>query len=136
MDIYKKMCDSRVIILVIITIILLIIIYKLYYQKNDKYNTMEHFGILKNLKSKKKSKNNFKNIPKTKNTKDDISFDELVKSSENFSKEKDKLSNITDSILNYKNSFKHSKFKNNSASTAEAFEKFGLYKEKFLEIFN
>ena len=135
MDIYKKMCDSRVIIVIIIIIILLIIIYKLYYQKNDKYNTMEHFGILKNLKSKKKSKNNFKNIPKTKNDKDDITFDDLVKSSENFSKEKDKLSNITDSISEYKNSFKHSKFKNNSKNSAEAFEKFGLYKEKFLEIF-
>ena len=134
MDIYKKIFNSRVIILLIISIILLIIIYKLYYQNNDKYRNIEHFGILKHLKSKKKSKNNFKNIPKN-NNKSDISFEELVKSSEKFSKEKDKLSNVTDSISNYRNSFKHPKFKNNSANTAEALEKFGFYKEKFLEIF-
>ena len=131
MDLSKKILDSRVIILIIITIILLIIIYNLYY----KYNDIEHFGILKNLKLKKKSKSNFKNIPKNKNSNEDITFDELVKSSENFSKEKDKLSNITDSIMNYKKSFNSPKFKNNSKNTAEAFEKFGLYKEKFLEIF-
>jgi hypothetical protein len=135
MDIYKKIFNSRVIILVIISIILLIIIYKLYYQNNDKYKNMEHFGILKGLKSKKKSKNKFQNIPKTNNGKDDITFDELVKSSESFSKEKDKLYSITDSISKYKKSFKNSKFKNNSANTAEALEKFSLYKAKFFEIF-
>ena len=125
--------NLRVAILIAIIVILIIIIYK--YNENNKYNNIENFSVLKKLK-KKKSKNNFDNVlEKTKNNDKNITFDELMKQSEDFKKQKDKIPNFADSIINYKNSFKQKKFKNNSETTAEAFEKFALYKDKFFEIF-
>ncbi len=58
-----------------------------------------------------------------------------MKHSEEFSKKTDKLESFSETIFNYKNSFKKEKFKNNSKNTAEAFEKFAFYKEKFFDIF-
>ena len=125
--------NYKVLILSAITIILIIIIYK--YNKNNYDNYIENFSVLKKLK-KKKSKLNFENIlESTKNNEKDITFDELIKHSEDFKKRKDSTPNFADSIIKYKNSFNNKKFKNNSQDTAESFEKFYLYKDKFFEIF-
>jgi len=42
---------------------------------------------------------------------------------------------MKEELNNYYNSFNKEKFNNNSKNTAESFEKFSLYKEKFFEIF-
>jgi len=126
------MLNTNIIILLCFITILLIIVYKL----ND--NNIENFeSILSNLKknSNKKSNKNSDNNSDNNSKKKNITFDELMKNSEEFSKKKDKLQNFSESIFNYKNSFKSDKFKNNSKNTAESFEKFALYKEKFFDIF-
>ena len=38
-------------------------------------------------------------------------------------------------LIKYYRSFNKEKFKNNSKSTSESFEKYSLYKEKFFELF-
>jgi len=65
----------------------------------------------------------------------DIKFNKLMKNTENTYKERNESDSFMDSIHKYKKSFKKEKFKNNSKSTAESFEKFSLYKDKFFEIF-
>ena len=65
----------------------------------------------------------------------DTKFNKLMKNTENIYKEKDNSISFMDSINKYKQSFKKEKFKNNSKNTAESFEKFALYKDKFFEIF-
>ena len=147
---------SNKIIIIILCIILGLIIYKLY--KNDKTykNNIEHFGILNNLNNKKKNKknNNKKNnnnnnnndndidtlslkqkISKLKSKKTGATFEDLLKATEDMNPEKLSLSNMKEEFYKYNNSFKKEKFKNNSKSTAESFEKFAFYKEKFFEIF-
>jgi hypothetical protein len=76
-----------------------------------------------------------KTIKSLKSEKTGITFEELLKASEEIDPKKISISNMKKEISDYNDSFKKEKFKNNSQSTAEAFEKFGLYKEKFFEIF-
>jgi len=130
-DVFSIFLTTKVFIILLFIIILIIISYKLY--NNNKSNTyIENFSSLKKLK--KKSKNTFKNVS-NKNEKQDATFNDLMKKSEAFSKEKDKLASFTDTIEKYKKSFNNKKFKNNSKNTAESFEKFALYKEKFFDLF-
>ena len=132
--------NTKVFIIILFIIILIIIVNKLYNKNNTHIET---FSVLKNLKNKsnnkinkklnsksKQKKSNFKNI-----SNNEITFDVLMKKTENFTKEKDKLLSFTDSIDKYKKSFNNKKFKNNSTNTAESFEKFALYKDKFLDLF-
>jgi len=112
-----------------------------YYEVNNhnNHNNIEHFeSILSKLNRNNNNKynkhNNKNNKNKTKKNKS-ISFDELISNSEKFAKEKDNLESITDALEKYKKIFKSNKFKNNSQSTAESFEKFGFYKEKLFELF-
>jgi len=148
------------IIIIILCIILFLVIYNLY--KNDKiYNNfnIEHFGVLNKLNNKKKKKSNFTNIntisnntstntnTKNKNldfnkhlnsfksNKSGITFEDLIKASEEIDPKKVSFANIGEQISKYNNSFYKEKFKNNSKNTSESFEKFSLYKEKFFEIF-
>jgi hypothetical protein len=145
------MFNTKLFILVLFSIIIIIITYKLY--SNDTHNhnhnhnnTIENFeSILSKLKTNKKNSNNTKNKSnnksnnKTKNNnnknKKEITFDEIITNSEKFSKEKDNLESITDALAKYKKIFKSNKFKNNSQSTAESFEKFGFYKDKLFDLF-
>ena len=88
-------------------------------RKTNKFN---------NVKNNNKSNKN--NKGKTKYT-----FDDVITMSEELHPEKYTIDNIKNEVMKYANSFKKEKFKNNSKDTAEALEKFALYKEKFFEIF-
>ena len=136
------MFNTKIFILIVFSIIIIIITYKLYsddkdnYDINNNYN-IEHFESILSKLNKNKNKNNNKNNNtnnKNKNNKN-ITFDDLLTKSEKFSKEKDNLESITDALEKYKKKFKSNKFKNNSKSTAESFEKFALYKDKLFELF-
>ncbi len=143
------MFNTKLFILLLFFIIIIIITYKLYYNDIHNYglsnnNNIENFeSILYKLKTnnKKNNKNNNNNKNnknnKNKNNKNNksITFDELITKSEKFSKEKDNLESITDALTKYKKIFKSNKFKNNSQTTAESFEKFGFYKEKLFDLF-
>ena len=130
------MLDSKqknnLFIIIILIIILIIIIYKLYYNDSQNNNYIEHFeSILHKIKSKKikkKVSNIFQNNENT-------TLDDLIEKSEKFTKKKDEYNLSIDSLMKYKDSFNHPKFKNNSKNTAESFEKFAFYKAKFLELF-
>jgi hypothetical protein len=147
---------SNILIVIFLSIIVILIAYNLY--KNDNENNTnnnkyyEHFGILDKLKNKKKNnKDNFKdtkekyddiNISKyhksirdLKSKKSGTTFEDILKSSEEINPEKLTVENMKNELYKYHQSFKKEKFKNNSKNTRESFEKFGLYKEKFFELF-
>jgi hypothetical protein len=140
-----KMFNTKIVILILFSIIIIIMTYKLYNndihnyggKHNNNHNTIEHFGSILS-KLNKNNKNDTKNNKTNKNnykSNKSITFDELISNSEKFAKEKDNLESITDALAKYKKIFKSNKFKNNSQSTAESFEKFGFYKEKLFELF-
>ena len=142
------MFNTKILILILFSIIIIIITYKLYSNDmtNTNSNSIENFeSILTKLKTNNKKNNNNNNTNnnnnnnKTKNNKTNknksITFDEIISKSEKFSKEKDNLESITDALAKYKKIFKSNKFKNNSQSTAESFEKFGFYKDKLFDLF-
>ena len=130
---------------------IIIITYKLYNDdsNDDSNNDSNHDNTINNnyienfesvlSKLKKKNNNNNdtkkKNKNKNNNTKKSVTFDEMVSKSEKFAKEKDDLESITDALSKYKKVFNAKKFKNDSKSTAESFEKFHFYKEKLFELF-
>ena len=137
-------------------VILMIIVYNLYINNNENINTENFESVLKGLNNKKNSKNNnssdskkdnnddFEKIKKLKIKKKlsslkskttGTSFDDVFKATENMDPDRLSLLSINADLSKYYNSFKKEKFKNNSKNTAESFEKFGLYKEKFFEIF-
>lgn len=135
------------------------------YVDDDDNDDIEHFGILNNLKKKNKNnKNNNKNNKnKNKNNNDDdandndniksnsldfkknfnslkskksgVTFDDLLTATEGMDPETISLATMQKELSNYRKSFSKEKFSNNSKSTAESFEKFALYKDKFFEIF-
>ena len=123
--------NGKLFIIIFCSALTLFIFYKLYTKDSI---ILEHFGSLekmKNIKQKnKQKKQGFKNVSKKKAT-----FDDLYTSAENLHPEKYTVNNIKKSFIDYKNSFNKEKFKSKSNSTAEAFEKFAHYKEKFYEIF-
>ena len=137
-------------------IILICIVYNLYINSNESINIENFDSILKDLNknSKKQKKKNNSNssdssndsnnrltldfkqsVKKLKSKKTGITFDDLFKATENMEPEKLSVASMQKELTRYNNSFKKEKFKSNSKSTAEAFEKFSLYKEKFFEIF-
>ena len=146
---------------ILICIIIIIIIYKLYMKdyNSDNYIEENFESSLKKLKIKSKSNNNknnknnnnnntstksnfedLKNIyPKSilalKSTKTNTTFEDLLKATEKMNPDKYSIANMSKSLSEYKNSFNKEKFSNNSKNTAESFEKFALYKQKFMEIF-
>lgn len=116
----------------------------------DRYNSIENFeSVLNKLKSTNKGKHSdkFENIPKSDKKKNNqnnkktrlkkkLTFDDLVKETEDIDPSKYSVSNIKNSFFTYVNSFKKDKFKNITGTTTEALEKFDYFKEKFFEIFN
>lgn len=120
-------------IIIIFLLILIIIFYKLNNtDTNDFFNTLENFSNLNKLKNNKKnySNNTKKNKKKTKYT-----FDDVITMSETLHPEKYTITNIKNELIKYYNSFNKEKFNNNSKDSAEALDKFKLYKQKFFEIF-
>lgn len=121
--------------ILLLIILLIIIVYKLY--TTSSYQ-IEHFeSVLSRLRSSKKDKkDNIKVDTKINKTNKSETFDNIMKRSEDFKKQKDNMGDFMSSFNKFKNSFTKEKFKNNSKSTGEALKKFSLYKTKFFEIFD
>jgi hypothetical protein len=127
---------------------------------NDRYEYVEHFGILDKIKKKNRKKNNNSNnsnnnsnsnkkdgfedtkiskyhnsIRALKSEKNDMTFEDVLKAGEAIDPNVFTIEHMKNELLKYSRSFSKEKFKNNSQNTAESFEKFGLYKEKFFELF-
>lgn len=137
-------------------IILVCIVYN-YYKTDDDNLAIENFeSILKGLNSnknnndiKKKKKNNNNNsdddsytslsikksLKSLKSKKTGTTFDDLFKATENMDPDKLTIESMQKELSKYYDTFKKEKFKNNSKSTAESFEKFKFYKEQFFNIF-
>ena len=137
--------NKKQILYFVLSIILFFIVYNLYKTCNNKNN--EYFDNIENFKSKlegfKKKNNKNKNnnndskklIKKMKSKTSGTTFDELFKATEDMDSDKFSISNMQKELSKYYDSFKKEKFKNNSKSTAESFEKFAFYKEQFFNIF-
>ena len=123
--------NIKLLVILFISVLLLFVLYKLYY--ND--NFIEHFGVLEKMKniSKRKIKNRKEKFANT--IKKKASFDDLFKATENMDPNRYSMTSIFNNLSDYKESFNKEKFKNNSKTTAEAFEKFSFYKEQFFNIF-
>ena len=126
--------NIKLITIIFCSILVLFVLYKLY--NKDKFQ-IEHFGVLEKMKNitKKNKKNQnkakFSNIKSNKTT----TFDDIIKMTENIDPDKYSIENMYKKLEDYKASFNKEKFKNNSKSTAESFEKFAFYKEQFFNIF-
>jgi hypothetical protein len=129
--------NTKLLFIIFFSALVLFILYKLYNKDNNGNNILEHFGVLEKMKNiskqkkDKQKKDKFSNITSNKKS----TFDDIIKASENMDPDKISINNIFNKISEYKQSFDKVKFKNNSKTTAEAFEKFGLYKEQFYNIF-
>ena len=149
------------IIVFFLCVILVLIVYKLYKNDsdndndNDRYEYVEHFGILNKIKKKNRKKNNNNNsnsnkkdgfgdtkiskyhnsVRSLKSEKDGMSFEDVLKAGEAIDPNVLTIEHMKNELLKYSRSFNKEKFKNNSKNTAESFEKFALYKEKFFELF-
>ena len=114
--------------------LVLFVLYKLYNKDNLQ---IEHFGVLEKMKNiNKKKKTNqktakFSNIKSNKTT----TFDDIISITETIDPKKYSIDNMYKNLSDYKASFNKEKFKNDSKSTAESFEKFAFYKEQFFNIF-
>lgn len=130
---YKKFILG---ILAIIIIVFLIKLFNTY--KNNSSENIENFeNILRKLKANSKEikrTSRFKNTNNVK-LKKKVTFDDLLKETEDMDVEKYSISNIKKNFFDYVKSFKKDKFKNTSGTTTEALEKFDYFKEKFYEIF-
>jgi len=107
-------------------------------KNSDNLDNLDNLDKLNNqTKSKKKTDSYIKNsLRKLKSKTSGTTFDDLLNETEFMDPERLSLESMQKDLANYSNSFKKEKFKNNSKSTAESFEKFKFYKEKFFEIFN
>ena len=138
---------TNIIISLVLFVILILILYNLNYKDN-----IETFGILNKLnkknnnKKKNKNKNNNRDkfsdtigirssLNSLKSEKTGVTFDDLLTVTEGLDPDAISLTRMKEELNNYYNSFNKEKFNNNSKNTAESFEKFSLYKEKFFEIF-
>ena len=135
--------NTKLLVILFCSVLVSFVLYKLYINdnknsKNSNYNNIiEHFGIIEKMKniSKNKTKNQKKQKFSNTNSKKKATFDDLFKATEHMDPERYSLNNMFSGLSEYKESFNKAKFKNNSKNTAEAFEKFALYKEQFFNIF-
>ena len=125
-------------IIAILAIVIVIFAIKLYKTYNNHIETFES-NLIK-LKYKSKNNERFDNVSTSgKNNKTKIkrklTFDDLVKETEDIDPSKYTITNLKKSFFGYVNSFSKDKFKNTTGTTTEALEKFDYFKEKFFEIF-
>ena len=134
--------NTKLLVILFCSVLVSFVLYKLYINDNKNSNSninsiVEHFGVLEkmknmsNIKKKNQKKEKFSNT----NSKKKATFDDLFKATEHMDPERYSLKNMFSGLSEYKESFNKPKFKNNSKNTAEAFEKFALYKEQFINIF-
>ena len=133
---YKKL------IIGILAIVIIVFIAKLYntFRNNssEEFESIENFeNILNKLKSNKRNNNSsrFKKNNNNAKLKKKVTFEDLLKESEEMDVEKYTISNMKKNIFDYVNSFKKDKFANSTGTTTEALDKFSFFKEKFFEIF-
>lgn len=138
--IYQKLHKIIIGILAIIIIIFAIKLYKTAKENTtNTTNQIENFeSVLNKLKSKEKfnDTSSFKkqgNKAKLKKTK--VTFEDLLKETEDMHPENYSVSNIKNNFFKYVNSFNKDKFKNVTGTTTESLEKFSYFKDKFFEIF-
>ena len=110
----------------ILGLISLVILYKLF-KKTQPNNEGFESAI-----SRLKNKNNNKPI-KIRQSK--VSFDDLVKESEEIDIDKYTIDGLKKNFFNYIASFEKEDFKNVTGTTNEAWDKLSLFKSKFFEIF-
>ena len=137
------MCFCFFFLINILAFIIIIFAIKLY-KTAKKHNTnttnqIENFeSVLNKLKSKEKfnDTSSFKKQGnKAKLKKNKVTFEDLLKQTENMHPENYSVSNIKNNFFKYVNSFNKDKFKNVSGTTTESLEKFSYFKDKFFEIF-
>ena len=112
-------------ILYILIIIICIFSINLFIKYNNK-DSVEHFKSILNNFNSKKTKSNLKKK---------VTFEDILKESEELDPSKYTVSNIKKSFFTYINSFSKDKFKNVSGTTHESLEKFSYFKDKFFDIF-
>ncbi len=88
--------------------------------------------VSKSILNKLKNNNNDTTKHKFKKK---VTFDDLLKKTEDFDVEKYTVSNIKNSFFTYVNSFSKDKFTNITGSPTETLDKFSYFKDKFFEIF-
>jgi len=137
---YQKFQKIIIGILAFIIIIFAIKLYKTAKEHNtNTKNQIENFeSVLNKLKSKEKfnDTSSFKKQGnKAKLKKNNVTFEDLLKQTENMHPENYSVSNIKNNFFKYVNSFNKDKFKNISGTTTESLEKFSYFKDKFFEIF-
>ena len=126
--------NIKLITIIFCSALVLFVLYKLYNKDNLQ---IEHFGVLEKMKNITKKKNTnqkkakFSNIKSNKTT----TFDDIISITETIDPKKYSIDNMYKNLSDYKASFNKEKFKNDSKSTAESFEKFAFYKEQFFNIF-
>lgn len=129
----------------ILAIVIIAFIIKLF-QNTDNTDNIEHFqSILKKLKTTSNNSERFDNVninvssskenKRKSKIKSKLTFDDLVKETEDIDPSKYTISSLKNGLFSYVNSFKKEKFKNTTGTTTEALEKFDYFKEKFYEIF-
>lgn len=138
--IYQKLHKIIIGILAIIIIIFAIKLYKTAKENTtNTTNQIENFeSVLNKLKSKEKfnDTSSFKKQGnKAKLKKNKVTFEDLLKESEDMHPENYSVSNIKNNFFKYVNSFSKDKFKNVTGTTTESLEKFSYFKDKFFEIF-
>ena len=110
-------------------LIIIITIFSINLYKKCKIEPFESKSILSKLKN-----NTDVTINKSK-IKKKVTFDDLLKKSEDFDVEKYSISNIKNNFFTYVNSFSKDKFTNITGSPTETLDKFSYFKDKFFEIF-
>jgi len=110
-------------------------------KKKEKFNDIVDKGLLDGALNIFKSNNKNTKNKKTSNSKSNstskYTIDDVINRSEKIQNGIGKLSTDTlkTQAIDYYKSFKTEKFSANSKSTAEALDKFKLFKEKFFDIF-
>lgn len=89
--------------------------------------------LIRNKKKNTTNSNRQMNNEKPKKSK--LTFDDLIKESENMNVEKYTITNMKKNFYDYINSFKKANFNNVTGTADETYEQLGMFKDKFFEIF-
>jgi len=122
--------------IILAAILIGFLVYRIFKIRRDN-NLEEAFesSIIKLMRNKKNKANTRSNTYTEKPKKSKLTFDDLIKESENMNVEKYTITNIKKNFFDYINSFNKMKFTNVTGSADETYEQLGMFKDKFFEIF-
>ena len=125
--------------IILATILIGFLVYRIFKIRREN-NLAEAFesSINKLMRNKKKNTNNSNSNRKMNNDKPKksrLTFDDLIKESENMNVEKYTITNMKKNFYDYINSFKRANFNNVTGTADETYEQLGMFKDKFFEIF-